>query len=111
MLGTGTEEVDTYANNQMLGTGEQDDDEARQNAQQPALVVELHDLVKVGTTLIFSCEVNFQLPALNLLLNCGSPLADTTEVFLFYAAYTRNFNAPLCHTDAIYVNLSLPSIT
>ena len=98
------------ANSQMLGTGEQDDDATRRDVQQPELVVQLDDLLKVGT-LTFSCQVNFQLSASNLLLNCGSLMADTTEVFLFYAANTRNLTTPLSRTDAIYVNLLLPTIT
>jgi len=107
------------AHNQVLGTGTQasssqevDEVDTEVHSEQPALVIQLDDLLKVGRTLIFSCQVNFQLPASNLLLNCGSLLADTTEVFLFYVvANTRNFRAPLHLTDAIYVNLLLPTIT
>jgi hypothetical protein len=107
------------AHNQVLGTGTQasssqevDEVDTEVHSEQPALVIQLDDLLTVGRTLIFSCQVNFQLPASNLLLNCGSLLADTTEVFLFYVvANTRNFRAPLHLTDAIYVNLLLPSTT
>ena len=106
------------AHNQVLGTGTQasssqevDEVDTEVHSEQPALVIQLDDLLKVGRTLIFSCQVNFQLPASNLQLNCGSLLADTTEVFLFYVANTRNLRAPLGLTDAIYVNLLLPTTT
>jgi len=72
--------------------------------ESPALTVDLDELVLVGT-LYFFCQVNFQFPnKSNVLLTCGSFMADGSELFLFYAANTIYFTTPPSLTDALYVN-------